>query len=91
MLFRLCRFYLRCQPAYQTRVTFEGFGGTGSSTPIWIKTAGIMAPLFISEFVKDIDKRVRYIRSAAVATALVPEGLYTSRVRRERDDCKEQR
>jgi hypothetical protein len=40
--------------------------------------------------IDDIDKRMRYIR-AAVATALVPEGLYTSRVRRELDDCKEQR
>jgi hypothetical protein len=42
---------------------------------------------FTSKFVKDIDKRMRYIRIAAVVTALVPEGLYTSRARRERDDC----
>jgi predicted phage terminase large subunit-like protein len=37
----------------------------------WIKTAGILAPLVIGEFVKDADKRWRYIRLASVATALV--------------------
>jgi hypothetical protein len=43
----------------------------------WIKTAGILAPVIIGEFVKNHDKRWRYIRLASVATALISEGLYT--------------
>jgi hypothetical protein len=57
----------------------------------WLKTAGILAPLVIGEFVKDADKRWRYFRMASVATALVSEGLYTSRIKRERDECRESR
>lgn len=55
----------------------------------WIKTAGILAPLVIGEFVKDADKRWQYIRMASVATALISEGLYTSRIKREREECGE--
>jgi hypothetical protein len=56
-------------------------GATGH----WIKTAGILAPLVIGEFVKDNEQRWRYIRLASVATALLSEGLYASRVRHERE------
>jgi hypothetical protein len=54
----------------------------------WLKTAGILAPLVIGELVKDADKRWRYVRMASVATALLSEGLYTSRIRRERAECR---
>ena len=54
----------------------------------WIKTAGILAPLVIGEFVKDNEQRWRYIRMASVATALVSEGLYASRVHREREEAR---
>jgi hypothetical protein len=47
--------------------------------------------LVIGELVKDADKRWRYIRMASVATALFSEGLYTSRIRLEREECREQR
>jgi hypothetical protein len=52
----------------------------------WLKTAGILAPLIIGEFVKDADKRWRYIRLASVATALVSEGMYAAHVQREREE-----
>ena len=60
-------------------------GATGH----WIKTAGILAPLVIGEFIKDPDKRWRYIRMASVATALVSEAMWTNKVRRERLECEE--
>lgn len=55
----------------------------------WIKTAGILAPLVIGEFVKDPDKRWRYVRLASVATALVSEAMWTNRIRKEREQCEE--
>jgi hypothetical protein len=56
-----------------------------------IKTAGILAPLIIGEVVKDADARWRYIRIASVATALLSEGLYTSRIQQERKSRDQQR
>ena len=60
-------------------------GATGH----WVRTAGILAPLVIGEFVKDPDQRWRYIRIASVATALISEGLWTHKIRRERDEARE--
>jgi hypothetical protein len=54
----------------------------------WIKTAGILVPLVIGELVKDPDQRWRFIRIAAVTTALVSEGLYTHRIKREREESR---
>lgn len=55
----------------------------------WIKTAGILAPLVIGEFVKDPDQRWRFIRLAAVATALLSEGMYAHRISKERNEARE--
>jgi hypothetical protein len=55
----------------------------------WIKTAGILAPLVIGEFVKDADQRWRYIRLASVATALISEGLWTNKIHNERKAAQE--
>jgi hypothetical protein len=55
----------------------------------WIKTAGILAPLVIGEFVKDPEQRWRYIRIASVATALVSEGLWTNKIHNERKESQE--
>jgi hypothetical protein len=52
----------------------------------WVRDAGILAPLVIGELVKDVDKRWRYIRMASVATALLSEALWTSRIHRERQE-----
>jgi hypothetical protein len=60
-------------------------GATGH----WIGTAGILAPLVIGEFVHDSEKRWRYIRIASVATALLSEGLWTSKVHNERKEARE--
>jgi hypothetical protein len=57
----------------------------------WIKTAGILAPLVIGEFVKDPDKRWRYIRIASVATAMVSEAMWSNRISKERDQCRDER
>ena len=57
----------------------------------WIKTLGILSPLVIGEFVKDPDKRWRWIRIASVATALVSEALWTHRIHHERQEREEQR
>ncbi len=75
------------QPQHQRQEFHRSHSSMGVAH--WIKTAGILAPLVIGEFVKDADKRWRYIRLASVTTALVSEGLYTSRIRRERQECEE--
>jgi hypothetical protein len=62
-------------------------GATGH----WVRTAGLLAPLIIGEFVKDADKRWRWIRIASVTTALVSEGMYTHRIRQEREERNEAR
>jgi hypothetical protein len=53
--------------------------------------AGILSPLIIGELVKNPDKRWRWIRISAVATALVSEGLYTQRIRQRREEEEEHR
>ena len=63
----------------------SSLGATGH----WIRTAGILAPLVIGEFVKDSEQRWRYIRIASVATALISEGLWSHKVRKERQDAQE--
>ena len=50
--------------------------------------AGILSPLVIGELVKDADKRWRWIGISAVATVLISEGIYASRVRRQREQCE---
>jgi hypothetical protein len=60
-------------------------GATGH----WVKTAGILAPLVIGEFVHDSERRWRYIRLASVATALVSEGLWTHKIHNERREAQE--
>ena len=59
---------------------------TARATGHWVRDAGILAPLVIGELVEDVDKRWRYIRIASVATALLSEALWTSRINRERQE-----
>ena len=67
--------------------TYVGAGSAGH----WIKMAGILSPLIIGEIVKDADKRWRWIRISAVATALVSEGFYAHRVRQRQQEQQERR
>jgi hypothetical protein len=60
-------------------------GATGH----WIREAGILAPLFISEFVKSPEKQWRYIRIASIATALLSEGMWAAKVHHERQAARE--
>ena len=65
--------------------TSVGAGSAGH----WIKMAGILSPLIIGEIVKDADKRWRWIRISAVATALISEGFYAHRVRQRQQEQQE--
>jgi hypothetical protein len=60
-------------------------GATGH----WLKTAGILAPFVIGEFVKDPDQKWRYIRIASIATAVLSEGMWTHKIRKQRDEARE--
>jgi hypothetical protein len=57
-------------------------GATGH----WVRTAGILAPLVIGEFIKDPEQKWRAVRIASVATALVSEGMWTHKIRNERKE-----
>jgi hypothetical protein len=51
----------------------------------WVRTAGILAPLIIGEFVKDPDRKWRFIRIASVSAAILSEGLHSHKAYRERE------
>ena len=70
---------------FQHAHTHIGAGSGGH----WLKMAGVLSPLLIRELVHDPDKRWRYIRIAAVATALVSEGMYAHRIQQERQRCEQ--
>jgi hypothetical protein len=53
--------------------------------------AGILSPLVIGELVKDAEKRWRWIRISAVATALISEGFYAHRVSQRREEQQQER
>jgi hypothetical protein len=55
----------------------------------WIKTLGILAPLVISEVIKDPDRKWRAIRISAVASALLSEAMWTNRIRRQADEQRQ--
>jgi hypothetical protein len=55
----------------------------------WIKEAGILAPLAISEFVEDPGEKWRYIRIASLITALFSQGMWTARIHAERKVARE--
>jgi hypothetical protein len=80
-------------PDWQQRMQFAhahssiGAGSAGH----WIRMAGILSPLIIGEFVKDNEKRWRWIRIASVATALVSEGFHTQRLMQQRKERQEER
>ena len=60
---------------------------TGASPVVhWLKTAGILSPLLIHEFVSDPEARWRYTRIALVATAALSQGFYAARIHRERQE-----
>ena len=70
---------------YQPRKPFHKPHTSIGATGHWIRTAGLLAPLVISEFIKDPEQKWRVIRIASVATALISEGMYTHKIRKERE------
>jgi hypothetical protein len=48
-----------------------------------------LAPLLIGEFVKDADRKWRYIRVTSVAAAILSEGLHSHKAHTERERDKE--
>jgi hypothetical protein len=56
----------------------------------WTRTLGALAPLLITEFVKDPEQRWRFIRVASVALAVLNEGqAYSHWIQYERREAEE--
>ena len=55
----------------------------------YVKEVGILAPLIISEFVKDPGEKWRYIKLASLVTALMSQGMWTARLHSERKHARE--
>lgn len=79
----------RVAPRSAERQAFHRPHTSLGATGHWLREAGILAPLVISEFVKDGEKRWRYIRLASVGTALLSEGLHTTRLFKEREIARQ--
>src|SRR5580704_6378556 len=73
----------RRRPAHTPGPSAEGEIGH------WIRTAAILAPLLIGEFVKDPDRKWRFIRITSVAAAILSEGLHSHKAYRERERDRE--
>lgn len=81
--------YANRYPAAQHRQSYHNPHTSLGAAGHYIREAGILAPLVISEFVKDPGKQWRYIRIASVVTALFSEGMYTANLHREREAARE--
>jgi hypothetical protein len=73
--------------SFQRTHTSIGAGSAGH----WIKMAGILSPLVIGELIPDPDQRWRWIRIAAVATALTAQGFHAHRVSQRREQQQRER
>lgn len=51
----------------------------------WVRTAALLAPVVVSEFVKDPEQKLRFIRIASVAAAVLSEGMHTHKTFRDRE------
>jgi hypothetical protein len=61
------------------------FGATGH----WIRTAVLLAPLVIGEFVHDAAQYKRAIRLTTIGGTLLNEGMWTNKIRKERQETRE--
>ena len=55
----------------------------------WVRTAGLLAPLLIGEFVKDPERKWRFVRITSIAAAVLSEGLHSHKTYRERERDRE--
>ena len=74
---------------HQPKAAFHRPHTSLGATAHFVRTAGLLAPLIIGELVEDTQKRWRYIRIASIATALISEGMWTSKIKRERQEARE--
>jgi hypothetical protein len=54
-----------------------------------VRTAGLLSPLIIGEFVKAPEKKLRFIRITSIAAAILSEGLHSHKAYRERERDRE--
>ena len=74
---------------HQSKAAFHRPHTSLGATAHFVRTAGLLAPLIIGELVEDTQKRWRYIRIASIATALISEGMWTNKIKRERQEARE--
>jgi hypothetical protein len=55
----------------------------------WVRTAGILSPLIIGEFVKDPARKWRFVKIISVTAAILSEGLHSHKAYRERERNRE--
>jgi len=55
----------------------------------WLRTAGILSPQIIGEFVKDPAKKWRPVRIVSLATVLLSEALWANRVRKDGESAED--
>ena len=83
------RFPASHTPSYAPRQSFHRPHTSLGVAGHWLRTGGILAPLAIGEFVPDPEQKMRYIRFAAIATAVLSEAMWTNKIRKERDEARE--
>jgi hypothetical protein len=57
----------------------------------WIKTAGLLIPLGISEFIKDPDQKWRAMRAASILMAVLYQASWAHKINEERKERSEWR
>jgi hypothetical protein len=55
----------------------------------WVRTAAILAPLIIGEFVKDPERKWRFVRVISISAAILSEGLHSHKTYRDRERDRE--
>lgn len=74
---------------YAERQAFHRPHSSLGAAAHYVREAGILAPLLISEFVKDPGEKWRWIKLASLVTAVVSQGMYTARIHAERKSTHE--
>jgi hypothetical protein len=81
---RAAHYHARFQEEPIARQAFHRPRNSLGSAAHYIREAGILAPLVISELVPDPQTKWNYIKMASLITALFSQGMWTARVHSER-------
>lgn len=79
----------RFREAPVERQAFQRSHSSLGAAAHYVREVGILAPLIISEFVKDPGEKWRWIKLASLVTAVVSQGMYTARIHAERKHARE--